>query len=134
MVEDIVIPYRIQESFIKEHPEWNFIYSTDLSQKGGLGMCWFMAGCLNSFPVPTLIKFCANIEYFSDSNLDWNIEKISEFLRLIPRDKPIIVPPRIGLGCARMTEKCFKTYSFLRGELNLMIHPYVKIDYTNIYR
>jgi len=129
----IIIPYRITEKFIREHQELTFVYSTDLRNHGGLGMQWFMAGCPNSFPIPTLVKFCANSEYFSDYQLKDNTTIFESWIKCIPTDRPLIVPPKIGLGCARMKEKCPLTYKYLREELNKMMSHDYKIDYSNIY-
>ena len=132
----IIVPYRITEKFIRDHPELTFIYSSDTRNKGGLGMQWFIAGPANSFPVPVLFKFCANPEYFRDEFHDFNkkaTDIIDEYLSIIPKNKPIIVPPKIGLGCARMLEYCPITYEYLRMELNKIMSHDFKIDYTNIY-
>ena len=146
----IIIPHRITEEFIRANPNLTFVYSSDLEGKGGLGMQWFMAGPPNSYPVPTLVKFCANIEYFKDpvdyhncwpfghhpdeeTGISFNTGKIDEFIKAIPRNNPIIVPPKIGLGCARMLEYCPLTYRYLRQELNKIMCHDVKINYSNIY-
>jgi len=145
----IIVPYRITEKFIRDHPELTFVYSSDLEGKGGLGMQWFMAGPSNSYPVPTLVKFCANSVYFQDaqeygnyhpfgyhaipeSGLKYNQSKIDEAISFIPKNNPIIVPPKIGLGCARMKEYCPRTYAYLRSELNKIMCKDVKIDYSYI--
>lgn len=110
----IKFPHRIYPSFIKEHPDWIFIYSTDSLNKGGMGMAWHIAGQPNSFPVPTVVKFCANKVFFDDYLLQNNIDIIDNFIKQIPRDgRPIIVPPKIGMGCSRMRELAPKTYQYL---------------------
>lgn len=128
----IKFPHRISPAFIQEHPNWIFVYSTDASSKGGMGMQWQMAGFPNSFPVPTLIKFCANKVFFDDYLLQNNIAVIDSFIRRIPFDinKPLIVPPKLGLGCARMKEMAPKTYWYLMSQLKLKTPPY---DYKTTY-
>lgn len=139
----ILIPYRITEKFIRQNGHLTFVYSTDTFNRGGLGMQWHMAGPSNSFGVPVLYKYCANPIYFTDksggpyiSNLnlsygfDYNKSVIDEAIRLIPKDNPIVVPPKLGLGCARMMEYCPKTYKYLRQELDKIKSNDIKIDYS----
>lgn len=142
----ILVPYRINEKFIRAHSELTFVYSSDLQGKGGLGMQWCMAGPPNSFPVPTLIKFCANCEYFYDDTRIWNNDRgcwnitdsrfqkdIQPFLDAIPRNNPIIIPTGIGKGCSKMYERAPKLYAWLWQQLNAIKSNEYKIDYSQVY-
>ena len=125
----IIIPYRITGHFIENHPQYTFIYSTDLRRKGGMGMQWEMANYKNSFPIPTLVKFCANIEFFYDHMFPTWKDEIDKFFMTIPLHSPIIVPPKIGLGCARLKEMSPLTYNYITNKLSQIGYSNIKIDY-----
>lgn len=123
----IIIPRYISRVFIQAHREWNFVYGADYYGKSILGQAWEAGGEPNAYPIPTLLKFCANPTYFQDADIA--IQYMKEFMNRVPLDKPIVPFPKIGLGKSRFKEFCPKGYEFLRNWLFREQYLNIKIDY-----
>ncbi len=123
----IIVPLHISREFIQTHRQWNFIYSADYLLRGALGQMWAAHNEPNTFPVPTLYKYCSNPVFFQD-HLEQE-EMINEFLNKIPKDKPLIVFPKIGLGHSRMKEFSPRLFTGLHRSLKEIEYPYKEIKY-----
>lgn len=120
----IYVPRYITNSFIREHPEYNFLYSFDYHRKSAMGQATIAHGETNCYPIPVLIKYCSNPVYFQD--FEEARKMIQEFLNDIPTDKPIIPFPKIGLGHSRLKEFSLKTYLWLHSEIDKIAYPNIK--------
>ena len=100
------IPHRISRTFIRAHPDWIFVYSTDVIGRGMEGQEWQCKGESNAYGVPTVYKFCpSSAVYFQDARSEEQWQYIIEAFLKIPTDKGPVIPIRkIGLGCSRMRE------------------------------
>lgn len=126
----VKIPRRINRVFVRDHPNWIFVYSNDLIERGLEGMVWHFKGFSNAFMVPTAQKICANSIYFRDTGFTENA--IREAVAKIPSDKgPIIPVPKIGLGCSRMKELAPLSYELLWNLLNQIKYPNIEVDYSS---
>jgi hypothetical protein len=121
---EIKIPRHISETFITNHCDYTFIYSFDYHRKSALGQCVYAHGKDNCYPVPVLIKFCANPTYFQD--FEEAKKMIQEFLDVIPRTKPVIPFPKIGEGHSRLKEFSLKTYMWLHSQLDKIKYPNIR--------
>lgn len=94
-----------------------------------LGQAWYIGGEPNSFSVCTVEKYCSNPAYFHDGEFNRISKMINEQVAEIPRDKPIIILPKIGLGCSRMREFAPKCYTYLCEQLNNIAYPNLERRY-----
>jgi hypothetical protein len=125
----IKVPCHITREFVKAHPELIFVFSNDHAKHGLEGMAWHFEGEPNTYQVSTCVKKCKNSRYFNDSN-DTHWQWIREEISAIPLDgRPIVVVPKIGLGCSRMKELAPKMYKFLIDELNKIKSPDIEFVY-----
>lgn len=117
------IPAHISRSFIESHREIIFLYGNDYYGRGCLGQAWSFFGEANTFPIPTLIKYCSAASFFYDNNPEF-YKYIDEAIAKVPRDgRPIIACRRIGMGCSRMFELAPKLYAYMTTELNKIVTP-----------
>lgn len=119
------IPRRIYREYITAHRELTFVYAYDYQRKGFGGQSYSAFGEPNAFPVSTMRKLCRNTRYWTDMEYDLVSNILSIEISNIPRDKPIILFPKIGLGCSRMSEIAPRLYKYLVSELD-------KIKYQNV--
>lgn len=126
----IVIPARLTREFVEKHPEWNFVYSTNYWHTQRVGPAKVCAGLANCFGVPVRWTLCKSSGYFQDSQFDQLRIQIDNDVAAIPRDKPIILFPRIGSGHSRMHMLAPKTFDYLQLQLRLIAAPVV-YDYSN---
>lgn len=124
----LIIPHRVNREFVQSHPKWIFVYSNDHARHGAEGMCWHFVGEPNAFQVSTCVKKCLNSRYFNDNNPE-HLKWVDEDIDAIPLDRgPILVIPRIGLGCSRMKELAPKLYAHMWARLKK-----IKAEYTVDY-
>lgn len=120
----IYVPRYITNEFIRSNPQYTFLYSFDYHRKSAFGQCVTAHGESNCYPIPVLIKYCANPVYFQD--FEEAKRMITEFLDVIPRDKPIIPFPHIGEGHSRLKEFSYKTFLWLHSEIDKIKYPNIK--------
>ena len=126
----VTIPHRVHRSFVQAHTEWIFVFSNDHEKHGLEGMAWFFEGEPNAYQVSTCVKKCKNSRYFNDSNpTHWQWVE-DEVARIPLDDRPIVVMPKIGLGCSRMKELAPKLYTRMWELLDAIRHKDVQITYT----
>lgn len=123
---EIVLPLKINRSFVKEHNEWNFLYGWDFLGRGALGQAYSFHGEYNAFPVPTMYKYCSNSVYWQD--IEEGKKAISDALKLVPSDKPIIPCRKMGLGCSRLRELNYRLYDYMMAEIKNMAYPNIRIE------
>jgi hypothetical protein len=126
----IIIPAYISREFIEAHPEWNFVYPTNFWQTQRVGPALICTGLPNCFGVPVRWTLCKSSGYFQDAQFDQLKTQIDLDIAEIPRDKPIVLFPKIGCGNSRMHILAPKTYLYLHEELD-KIAAEVVYDYTN---
>jgi len=110
------VPYRISRAYIQEHPDWIFVYATDVVGRGAEGHEWQCKGEPNAFGIPTVYKLCPSSSvFFQDSRREEQWQYIINAFEKIPRDKGPIIPfRRIGMGCSRMQEFAPKMFAELQ--------------------
>jgi hypothetical protein len=130
----IEIPRWITRAFISQHrKDLIFIFSDDLNGQHYVGQASQCKGEPNCYSVPTKKLMCMEEgrAFFDDARFEllWK-PAIDKAIEKIPRDKPIIPFPRMGLGDAKLLEKAPKTYEYLMGEINKI--AYKNIQWTNL--
>ena len=125
----ITLPRIITRGFVATNRQWYFVHGHDVQQKG-----FFGHGSIfneeNTFPVPTMYKFCASgARYFMDDDREaWRI--VDEAIHRIPIDKPVIVLRKIGQGCSRMEELSPRLYAHMKAQLNQMCYHPISWNYA----
>lgn len=129
----IPIPYRISRSFIQSHPNYIFVYATDVVGRGCEGHEWQAKGEPNAYGIPTIYKLCPSSSvYFQDSRREEQWEYIIKAFEKIPRDQGPIIPFRkIGLGCSRMHELAPKMFAEMWKLIDLIKAPDIEYIYDN---
>lgn len=129
----IIIPHRITKEFLVKHKQdYYFVYAVTVMASIAAGQGTNAHYFEHCFGVPTKFRNCKSdgAAFFHDSKFDSMIKlSIDRAIEDIPRDRPIILFPKIGLGCADLLNKAPLTYEYLMTELNKIATPY-KIDYT----
>lgn len=125
----ITIPARLTREYIAEHPEWTFVHSRCYWPDIYAGPSELCKGLSNCYGVPVRWKLCRSSGYFSDNQRDTIIPAIDEAIALIPRDRPILLFPKIGCGESRMIVLAQKCYIHLHAELS-KIKAEFKYDYS----
>ena len=131
----IVIPGYINRNFVQNHIEYIFVYSIDIQLSRIDGQPYEFAGEPNTFPVPTLVRYCPSQKTFFDDNdftryaniMDESIDKIAQQAFISKR--PVIPCPKIGMGCSRLHEIAPKLFKYLTERLNLIKYPDIKFVY-----
>lgn len=126
---NIVVPYHITEKYIKEHPEYVFIFSWDFYRKGALGCCVPCVGNANCYSVSVCWKYCASPKYFQDSQYETIVPILQEEFSRIPKDRVIIPFRAIGRRCARLQEFAPKILKYIENEINRIKYSGIKINY-----
>jgi len=98
----ITIPARITREFIEAHPQYNFVYPTNLWHTQRVGPAKICAGLANCFGVPVRWSLCKSSGYFQDSQFEQLKDAIDLDIAAIPKDKPLVLFPKIGSGHSRM--------------------------------
>lgn len=129
--EVIRIPHHISQTFIRSHPEWNFVYGYDMLQRGMGGQSWSCVGEPNCFRVFTIYKKCSSSVYFTDGNQFYR-EQMLKSIYLIPRDKPVIIFRKIGEGCSRMNEMAPLLFKEMKDLLGKLQYPNIEIFNTTV--
>jgi hypothetical protein len=113
----IILPRRINRGFVIAHPELNFVHGFDVQHKGYFGHATIYNEP-NTFPLPTMYKFCASgARYFTDTDSDAKVIVLTA-IRELPKDgKPLVVLRGIGTGCSRMRELAPYLYKQMIEEL-----------------
>lgn len=142
----IVIPKKITRDFIRRYvKQIVFIYGDAVYHDGNGKQAYEARGEPNAYAVPTKICKCYNddICFFKDEAFEtYNKSIIDKALSSIPKQKSIILFPKIGQGFNEMPTRCPKTYWYLlhklfqEFQLALInpeaLHPYT--DYANFKR
>lgn len=125
----ITIPARLTREFIIQHPEWTFVHSKCYWPGQCVGPCEICQGLDNCFGVVVRWKLCKSSGYFSDNQRDIIMAEIDRNIAEIPRDKPIVLFPKIGCGQSRMIVFAPKCYVYLHKKLD-EIKAEFKYDYS----
>ncbi len=125
----IIIPRIVTNAFVRYHPELIFIHGYDVQKKGCFGHAAIL-GHPNTFPIPTMYKFCASgARYFTDGDTT-ALQHIADALDAIPDDgRPIIPLRKIGEGCSRMRELAPLMWKSLKNSLEMIEYPEIVWDY-----
>ncbi len=126
----ILIPYRITRKFIREHPDWVFVYGNDWFHKSALGQAWHCSGEPNTHGVMTIFKICSGGRtYLNDNTLDFQ-HKLRATLISIPHHGKVVIPfPKIGEGFSEMNKKAPLLFAYMKAYLNVIAYPDIEIDY-----
>lgn len=127
----ILIPYRINKTFIIEHRNYIFLYGHDVARRGMLGQEWPCIAEPNCFPISTVGKLCPSIrQYFDDNRFDAFQKILDKDFERIPKDGRAIIPFRkIGEGCSEMKKRAPLLFAYMTSRINEIKHPNIKIDY-----
>lgn len=129
----MIIPHYINKEFLELHKnDLYFVYAVTAIASIAAGQGTHAHYYEHCYGVPTKFRNCKSdgAAFFHDSKFDLMIKPlIDRAIASIPRDKPIIVYPKIGRGCADLPNRAPLCYEYLMNELTLIATPY-KIDYT----
>lgn len=129
MNDTITIPLPITTKFIKEHPDWIFVYSgaTKVESHHGQGaVCW---ECDNATDAPVRWSMCKSNGYFNDNQFDdikFEIDMRMDAINRLFKGSIIVVFPKIGLGDSRMREYAPKAHAYLMEQLRDIAYPHIK--------
>ena len=132
MSADIICPWRIPRTFIQEHREYAFLYSTNVFRQSYFGQAFSAAGEPNSFGIPVRFRFCKSnaSSYFSDDQFESSIKQIiDEAFALVPLDKPIIPLHGIGTGSSELNRRAPKTFAYIHKRISEIQYPNIKWNY-----
>lgn len=110
----------ITREFMRQHPDWLFVFGDNFERRGSGGQAKEMRGESNAVGIPTKRKPLDTLEsYLSDSDLEeWEHETIAPGDRLYEHldNDGIVVWPEdgIGTGLAQLKEKAPKIYQYLK--------------------
>lgn len=126
----ITVPYKFTRQYLQTHKELTFVYGCNLYMPSHMGQSEVCEGLMNCFSVPTKFRNCKsdNSAFFSDYQLDLIVPSILAAISLIPKHQPIILFPKIGMGCADLPNRAPKAFKFLTEELTKIKSKYT-IDY-----
>ena len=116
-MSNLLIPRRLSREFINAHRQsYNFIYADTIHHDGAGGQATAARGCFNTYPVPVKLMKCYNDEksFMTDAMYEENCKWILRDIQHVPKDKEIIVFPKIGLGRSELNVRAPRTYEFLR--------------------
>lgn len=131
-MKTIKVPYPITRDFIRAHPDWAFVYSSDYFGASKLGQAEQAANEPNTYPIPVRFRFCASNpdSYFTDDAYPTFKEKLNACLDAIPRDgRPIVVFPKIGMGKSELYSRAPKTFEYILTRLAQIENVIVEWDY-----
>lgn len=138
MYPEITVPIRISRAFIQCHPDWSFVYSSNVFNSGRLGQAGQCSYEPNCYPVPVCVRFCrSNMDsYFSDSQFESFTKPLIDtaIARIPAMASPnirnvVIVFPKIGTGFSQMNKLAPRTWEYLNEELSKIVYPNIKWDY-----
>ncbi len=113
----MTIPARITRQFINAHRlSYNFLYADTIHHDGNGGQAKEARGCFNTYPLPVKLMKCFNDElsFMRDEMYDENCRWILRDMQHVPRDRELIIFPKIGLGYSQLNTRAPRTYEFLR--------------------
>lgn len=133
--EQIAIPSRIFRLFVQQHKELIFVYGIDIQLSRIDGQPYEFVGEDNCYPVPTMERYCPSQKIFFNDGLfthyanfiDNAIDRVSQ--QAFVSKRPIVVCPKIGMGCSRLNEIAPKLYAHMTRRLNQIKYPDIKIVY-----
>lgn len=124
----MLIPYRIHREYIEAHPELTFVHSCCVFRALCVGPAAVCKGLPNCYGIPVRWKLCKSSGYFSD-NQERDIKNaIDQAVSAVPRDKPIILFPKIGNGDSRMHKLAPLCWAYMMNHLNSIKAEY-RYDY-----
>lgn len=132
--QPLIIPAYFTHDFIKSHQHWNFVYGTTAMAEIHMGQSAIGSSYANCYGVATKWRNCKSdaSAFFSDIHFERVKQQIDEDIAAIPRDKPIVLFPKLGCGCAMLPTRAPKCYEYLVQELN-KIKSETQIDYSLTY-
>lgn len=134
-IEQLVIPAHMSRTFVQQHDELIFVYGFDVRGLGIMGQAWALHGEINCYPVPTIERYCPSQKTYFDDNafsmyatfIDNAIDKIAQ--QAFMSKKPVIVCPKIGMGCSRLHEIAPRLYAHMTRRLNQIKYPDIQWKY-----
>lgn len=119
-MKTIKVPYPITREFIRAHPDWAFVYSSDYFGASKLGQAEQAANEPNTYPIPVRFRFCASNpdSYFYDHSMPVIKEKLDACFGSIPRDgRPIVIFPKIGMGKSDLYKRAPLVFDYIYAKL-----------------
>lgn len=97
-----------------------YIYGDTRLLNAGGGQAQAARGEPNAYAVPVKYARCYNdyTTFFTDALYDTNKQLILTALSRIPRDKQIVVFPKLGEGFNEMPKRAPMTYGFMKGAID----------------
>lgn len=134
--EQLVIPGHITRAFVRQHRELIFVYGIDIQLSRIDGQPYEFVSEDNTYSVPTMERYCPSQKiFFSDglfthyaNFIDDAIDKIAQQAFISKR--PVIVCPKIGMGCSRLNELAPRLYAHMTRRLNQIKHPDIQWKYN----
>lgn len=130
MEPEIIIPNWLYRGFIRANRNLTFVYSTDVNNYSNFGQAFNCKDEPNAYFIPTIWRLCkGNTQrFFTDYQFELTKPLIDNAIKRIPLNNPIIVLPRLGMGCANLQEKAPLTLEYINKELSKIKYPNIKID------
>lgn len=114
----MIIPLRITRAFIQATPHINFIFGDNLEERGYGGQSKEARDEPNAYGIPTKVRPCMLYydAFFNDYTPAYK-EAIDKAISEIPRDKQIILFPKIGTGFSEMNTRAPILYAYMIQEI-----------------
>jgi hypothetical protein len=110
---------RITREFLRQRPDWVFLFGDNLVNKGRGGQAAEMRGEPNAVGIPTKKSpkmFSGS--FFNDSEYAANCAAIDAAFSKIRRGAVVVVPEAgLGTGLAQLPERAPETFQYLRKKL-----------------
>ena len=130
-LQEIVIPRKIGDEFVRLHSDWIFLYGGDLFEHGTFGQSWHLMKEPNCVRIPTMLKYCSNPKYWQ--SFEEGKPHMDRVFDSIPKDKIVIPLPKIGQGGARLDEMCPKLFEYMQSRIKAIAYPNIRIDYNRAW-
>ena len=111
----IITRHYITRQYVRDHPEWIFLFGDNLVHEGYGGQAKEMRGEPNAVGIPTK-KYPDNRSesFFTDNEYEANCRAIYEAFYKIPKGTTVVIPSAgLGTGLARLDTMAPKTFKYL---------------------
>ena len=105
----------IRRYYVKQHPDWIFLFGDNMLHKGLGGQAAEMRGEQNAIGIPTKKKpDMTEDSFFTDAEFEENKKVIDNAFDKIPKEATVIIPMAgLGTGRAQLKERAPRTWEYL---------------------